>query len=329
MSSRFSAELASAHPPRSAVELRAAGISYSMTRGAAWRRSSRGFYTPTDTAGTLTPAQRILDAAPLVPEGGALGGWSAAYAQGANSLDGLDSWSMRQIPQLICLGQDLGRTAPSGILYSRSPLPMTDITEVEGLTLTTPLRTAFDGARWARNWVEAVVFLDAMAYAKLIDLFQLRRFVEEHAGWRAIGQIRRALDLADVAANGGWESRLRMFYQVEAGLPRPLVNQPVFDPYGNLAGIPDLLDVEAGLASESDGSGHREPEQHRRDNAREEGLEALNLVVTRSDHIDLRQHRVRLRHRLLDGYARGMRRDRSQDRWTLEQPDWFRSRYAS
>jgi hypothetical protein len=39
-----------------------------------------------------------------------------------------------------------------------------------------------------------------------------------------------------------------MFYRRRAGLPRPDVNQPVFDLDGRFLGIPDLLDLEAGLA---------------------------------------------------------------------------------
>jgi hypothetical protein len=61
-----------------------------------------------------------------------------------------------------------------------------------------------------------------------------------------------------------------MFYLLRARLPQPLVNQPVFDLDGNFLGTPDLLDPEAGLVTEFDGIGHREREQHRDDNIREE-----------------------------------------------------------
>lgn len=44
-----------------------------------------------------------------------------------------------------------------------------------------------------------------------------------------------------------------MFYEFEAQLPRPLVNRPVFDLEENFLGMPDLLDPEAGLATEFDG----------------------------------------------------------------------------
>ncbi len=70
-----------------------------------------------------------------------------------------------------------------------------------------------------------------------------------------------------------------MFCIQQAGLPGPLVSRAVFDLQGKLLGVADLLDVEAGLVTESDGQDHRLRRQHRKDNLREEDLEATNLVV--------------------------------------------------
>ena len=116
-----------------------------------------------------------------------------------------------------------------------------------------------------------------------------------------------------------------MFYRREAGLPQPEVNVPVFTTDGRFLGIPDLLDEEAGLALEFDGKDHRKREQHRHDNLREEGLEEVNLVVCRIDSLDLR-HRRPLRERLRSAYARGQARDRRRDRFTTEEPEWWRRR---
>ena len=119
-----------------------------------------------------------------------------------------------------------------------------------------------------------------------------------------------------------------MFAMLRAGLPRPLVNQPVFDLDGNLLGIPDLLDPEAGLIVEFDGKDHRQRRQHQADNVREEKLEVANLTVCRVDSLDLRQP-VALTERLRTRHAQGMTRNRSRDRWTLEQPLWWRRRQAT
>ncbi|MEJ7744251.1 MAG: hypothetical protein WKF73_17965 [Nocardioidaceae bacterium] len=91
----------------------------------------------------------------------------------------------------------------------------------------------------------------------------------------------------------------------EVGLPRPLVNCPVFNFDGELMGIPDLLDGKAGYVVEFDGEHHRSRRQHRSDNVREERFEAAaGPPVTRVDSLDLGSHRSELRGRLIAGYAR-------------------------
>lgn len=123
-----------------------------------------------------------------------------------------------------------------------------------------------------------------------------------------------------------------MFTVLELGLTGFEPNRAVFDRAGNLLGVPDLLDAEAALAIEYDGAswrsdrtkGHRDREQHREDNAREERLERAGLIVVRVEKSDLTQHRARLAERILSGYADGLQRDRRRDRWTLDEPDdWF------
>src|SRR5918998_1352094 len=115
------------------------------------------------------------------------------------------------------------------------------------------------------------------------------------------------------------ESRLRMFYQRQAGLPRPAVNVPIFDLEERLLGIADLFDEEAGLVTEFDGQDHRQRRQHQADNIREERLETTNLTVCRVDSLDLRQP-VPLAERLRARRTQGMRRNRPHDQWTVVEP---------
>ena len=127
---------------------------------------------------------------------------------------------------------------------------------------------------------------------------------------RDASRRRRALDLADGRAASGPESRLRYVWQVEAGLPKPTVNVAVLDSSGAFAGIPDLLDEASGLVGEYDGGQHRELVQHTNDNAREERLESLGLVVVRATSVDLKSRRTQLIARMRSGYqrARGQHR---------------------
>lgn len=323
MASQFGSELPAARWPSSLADLAATGVTADMTRSKAWRRSSRGFFVPADTPNSTT--QRILDVAPLVPARGAVAGWAAAYALGVDLLDGRNPFTMAPLPVPIHLGQNLGRATPPGVRLFRERLPPVDRWVIDGLAVTSPLRTVFDGGRWAGNLVEAVVFVDQVAHALELDLGPLKLWCRPGPRWPGITRLRAALALADAASASPWESRLRVFYLLRARLPQPLVNRPVFDLDGRFLGTPDLFDPEAGLATEFDGKYHRERDQHRADNIREEGLELGNVTVCRVDSLDLRQP-AQLRERLRARHAQGLRRDRRQDRWTLVEPPWWQRR---
>lgn len=285
MSSAFEIELWDARRPQSLAQLARAGVTRDMTRGRAWRRTSRGWFVPSDAPTNST--QRILEATPLVPAGGALAGWAAAYVLGVDHLDGRDPYTMDPLPVSVQLGRDVGRATYPGVGVLRERLPAAHRQTWHGLPVTTPLRTLFDGARWASDLVEAVVFLDQAAHALELKLRDLETWCVPGARWPGITQLRAALRLADARSASPWESRLRMFYEREAQLPRPLVNRPVFDLEENFLGTPDLLDPDAGLATEFDGQEHRGRRQHRSDNHREEKLEGVNLTVCRVDSLDL------------------------------------------
>ncbi|HWJ52710.1 MAG TPA: hypothetical protein VNT24_04960, partial [Propionibacteriaceae bacterium] len=165
-----------------------------MTRGSAWRRTTRGYFVPSTIPDST--AQRILDVAPLIPPSGALAGWVAAYISGTDVLDGLDPFTMARQPLPVHLGHDLGRAGLPQVRYVRERLPETDRQIRHGLPVTTPLRTAFDGARWAPNLVEAVVFLDQVAHAQRLDLAELDGWCTPGARWPGVKQLRRALAFA-------------------------------------------------------------------------------------------------------------------------------------
>ena len=326
MGSRFVRELRTAAPPRPIAELNAAGVTPAMLRGPRWRRSSRGFYVPTGTAST--PTQRIVELAPLVPAGGAITGWAAAYTLGVDLLDGLAPHTMAPLPATVLLGSDLGREDLPLVRFRRARLHPDEITAVHCLLVTTPLRTWAEAVLEGPDLVEAVVAGDMVAGALQLDPAALTRWCEANPRFRGMRRLRSALAWADSASASPWETRLRLFYRRQARLPKPLVNQPVFDLEERLLGIPDLFDPEAGLATEFDGQAHRERRQHRADNLREEDLESANLVVCRVDSLDLRSP-VPLAERLRRRYQQGLKRDRRQDGWTLRQPEWWRRRRAA
>lgn len=321
--SQFRRELRTSYRPQSLADLQTAGLVVRRPSPSAWRRTTRDHYVRRAETETLTPTQRILDNVPLIPPGGAMTGWAAAFVHGVGQLDGLDMWTMRELPVTICCGADLGRRSTPQVTYTRDRLAGDDVCLVEGIRVVRPLRAGFDGARLAETLEDAVGFVDACAQARAVNRGELSRYLAEHPGWKGVRQATRAVEMADPAARSPGESRLRVCYLVEARLPRPEVNPPIFDQKERLLGIADLFDKEAGLVTEFDGSRHRERLRHHDDNAREEAFESAGLIVVRADGLDLKGDRGELIRRVRDGYQRGLRRDRRHDRWTLVEPQWW------
>ena len=56
---------------------------------------------------------------------------------------------------------------------------------------------------------------------------------------------------------------MRLVWVMDAGLPTPLCNEPVFSLDGQLLGYPDLFDPEAGSVGEYDGADHKDGKRHR------------------------------------------------------------------
>jgi hypothetical protein len=318
-------------PERSAVLIER-GITRDLLRGSGWRRVRRGFYVPA-AAGrvgggqALTTTQRILDASAGLAGDAVFGTWAAAYVLGNDWMDGRDPHTMAELPVDIIAGR-LRRVQRGDVTFRFTDLADDDLLVRDGLRVTTACRTAFDGARWADALEDAVVFIDSMLHLRALDLPAFVAYLGAHQHWAGIEQARRAAELSMPDVRSPWESRLRMCWLLGAGLPMPLVNVPLFDESENFLGMGDLFDPESGLIAEFDGDQHRDPEQHRLDNIREEKLESANLVVVRSDRTDLRRHRPQLVGRLQSGYRRGMRRDRAQDTWTLRQPAWWKRRQS-
>lgn len=306
--------------PRTSLALRRSGVSKHLLDGPTWRRTSPGRYVPAAVA--LSPEQRIAEAAAHLPPGSAIGGWASAYAAGATWLDGLDS-QRRPLPVVMCLPPALHRTTIPGVRYVRQVLQDEELVDRDGVTFVSPTRTASDLARWASDLTEAVVVLDAVLATGVVDLDALGAAAGRWHGLRGAKQARSALALTRPGVLSPGESRLRVIYRRECGAPDVLVNPTVVDAAQRVVGMPDLLDEEAGLVLEYDGAswqddgrphGHRDHDQHREDNAREEAFERLGLIVCRADGTDVTRLRAALVWRLQRARADGLARNRRRDR---------------
>ena len=159
--------------------------------------------------------------------------------------------------------------------------------------------------------------LDMMLTAGLMGRSDLEIVLGRYAGWRRIAVARRAVALAVEGSRSPPETRMRMVWVLDAGLPPPLVNPSVYAESGSLLGIPDALDPEAATFLEYDGDDHRDLVNHTADNIREELLEEHGLLAVRVTRLDLAGSRRALVDRMTRTRARGLARDRRVDRWSL------------
>ena len=208
------------------------------------------------------------------------------------------------------------------IRLSQAQLSSSEFTWTGGIRCATVQRALFDEMRWAPGVRAAVIAMEKAAAAKLISVRLMSEYVVERSGWTGVGQVREALGLSRDSSRSPPESALRMVWELDAGLPPPHCNVPVFSLAGRLLGYPDLFDERAGLVGEYEGEDHKNGQRHRQDVAREQqfrehGLEYFPVVGG-----DLRDRGLVVR-RILSTRARAAFAPPEQRRWTLTPPPWW------
>ncbi len=282
-----------------------------------WRSSSRGWHVPTYVDDSV-PEQRILEQSVRLPDGGAVTGWAAARLHGAAFFDGLDRDGTTRLPVPLALGRSGRIRADDRVVLTYHALPPAETVIRHGIRAVTPERAVVDHLRLVDDPREVVVALDMLAAAAVVSPEQVATYARALAsGERAA--LDRAVSLASEHSRSPNETRLRLIAELDAGLPRLLVNCPVHDLAGRLLGIADLLDVEAGLAIESDGAEHRTATRHTRDVAKDEAFRRVGLEMARITGTDL--HDVPLVvDRLTHARARAGFAPAAQRRWVARPP---------
>jgi very-short-patch-repair endonuclease len=145
-----------------------------------------------------------------------------------------------------------------------------EVTEVDGLRVTSPVRTAYDLARRG-DLVERVVAVDRLANVHRFSPDLLLHFSARNRGTRGNELVPHVLAHADRRAESPMETRLRMLI-VQAGLPKPQVQWVVPDQDTQTVVWLDLAWPELMIGIEYEGDGHTEPDQVLRDVGRYTGL---------------------------------------------------------
>lgn len=302
----------------------AAGPTRAQARGPGWRQTSHGYYVPASVDGCL-PEQRIMEQSVRAAWPGAVTGWATGRVNGAAFCDGLGPDGITPLPVPLVVGPAAAPRLDARITVSREPIEPSEVEVRHGIRCTTPLRGLFDQMRTASDVREAVVAMDMLAAADLVSVSQMRAYVATRSGWKGVGVVRRALELASEDSRSPAETRTRLIWVLDAGLPEPGVNQPVFDLDGQLLGIADLFDEEAGMFCEYDGADHRSSARHSRDVEREHRVRRAGLEYVKVTGPDL-AHPARVVRRLLETRRRALWLPPSRRRWTLvPPPGWLTS----
>lgn len=297
-----------------------------QVRGKRWRRTSRGYYVPSDTA-VDRPEQRIIQASMALRPGLAITGWAALRWRGGRWFSGVKTNGDRAPVTLLIGTRDIDAQPRFDIAVSGESISPTMYEVIDDVAVTLPTWAVSFEMRYARSQYEAAKILSLAAYDDLVSIDEMREFFIDQSSWTGIPQARDALTWAEENVWSPAEFDLGIHLYVERHRDRPLFNQPVFDLNGRHLFTPDLIDPVAGVVFEHNGPTHREAGAYSRDLHRW-GLYAehrLEAVATSS--VDLADHRS-LDQRLGDAYRRAKQHPQADRTWTIEQPGWWISTHT-
>lgn len=201
---------------------------------------------------------------------GVVAGFSAAALHGSRWVDD------RRAVELIHDNHHLA----VGIQLHRDVVDMDETEVIDGVTVTSPARTALDLGCWYPT-MTAVAGMDALARATEIKAADVELLARRHAGRRGVARARRAADLFDAGAQSPKESWLRVVL-IEAGLPRPQTQIQVLDDFGGIFASLDMGWEDVKVAVEYDGEQHRNSRrQYTWDIRRRELLERHGWILVR------------------------------------------------
>jgi very-short-patch-repair endonuclease len=257
-------------PFRGSAVLSAGTLSPNMLRSRVWVRLLPDVYAYSGLAVDHRLRCRALGL--ILPRRTAIGGPSAAHLWGANLLH-------PDPPVSVVAPRDGWMSRLPRVSTHHTVLGPEDVTELDGLPVTTPERTAFDvGRRLSR--LDSLVLIDAMLHQGVLDAGAVMELARGRSRWPRIPLLRATMALADGRAESPMETRLRLLFHV-AGLPAPDLQVEVHDALGRLVARVDLAWPAARLAVEYEGDHHRERDQFRRDIGRGNALLQLGWTVLR------------------------------------------------
>ena len=214
--------------------------------------------------------------------------WAVLCDRTAAWLHGVDALRFRELgippPLDVVSIRDLTPLRRAGVKGGQRDLDPLDITTVEGVRVTTPLRTALDlGCKLRRP--SALATLDQFMRFDGLTLKDFEGHLPRYRRRRGVIQLRQLVRWADPRAESPGESWTR-FAILDAGLPRPEAQLSILEGGHELYRL-DLGYQYVRVAVEYDGREHHSShDQHAADAARREWLASNGwtiIVVTKDD----------------------------------------------
>ncbi|QBX54480.1 hypothetical protein EXE58_02680 [Nocardioides seonyuensis] len=296
------------------------GPTRNQARGPRWRQTSSGRYVPA-TADATAVHQRILEQGTRIRDWGAVTGWAGLRWRGARFFEGSTFPDGEELPVPLVIGSACLRP-DARVSISSEQLAPRERELVDGIWVATAERALFDEVRRHGQHRQAVVDIEMAVAAGLLTMVQFRDYIAGRQAWTGVGLAREAAAVAGLGCRTPQEVRMALVWILDAGLPRPMCNAPVFDLEGHLLAIVDLLDVEAECVGEYQGADHKDGAHHRRDVAREQRLRDAGLECFEVVGGDLADRDLVVE-RMLAARQRSAFRPLAERRWTLEQPSWW------
>ncbi len=218
-------------------------------------------------------------AALLAMPAGAAAGWSAAELHGAGCAP------LHAPAEVLVVRSGRLRPRPD-LLVHRDTVGAAELTELDGLAVTTPRRTAWDLAR-RLDLTDAVVAVDRIANVARIDPALMLHVAAAYPQARGNSSVAEVAAHADARSGSPAESRLRMLL-VLAGLPPPQAQWAVQDPVSRTAVWLDLAYPEHLVGIEYEGAHHTERAAVLRDAGRYTRLVDAGWRIYRYTALDMR-----------------------------------------
>lgn len=205
------------------------------------------------------------------------------------------SWTERDlplVPETAVIGDRRASRMATLSAHSRALLPR-EVTVVDGIPSTTPVRTTMDLGCVLKRW-QAFAAMNALAGAYGLEMSVLVRELPRHRGRRGVRQLRTLIGHLTPEVESMRESRVLLAI-IDAGLPRPIAQYPITVGSGEEFRL-DFAYPHRRIAVEYDGAEfhdrsdeQRQRDRRRRDLIRQAGWE--QLVVTSADFRTLRDGR--------------------------------------